>query len=182
MVLSQMPQDPLLDEKIVGALRRLLQEEAENLISEKIAQFVRENELRAKELSLLERIIRVEEELKALRQIEADRFQAINDRFVSMDKRFEALQREMQARFEAMDERFKAIDKRFEAMDKRFEALQREMQARFEAMDERFRAIDERFRAMDKRFEAMDKRFTFMQWTMGIGFSFLAVLIGIIKF
>ncbi len=164
MSLAQIPEDHPLDEKIIATLRRLMREEAQSLIGEKIVEFVRANEQRAKELSLLERIIRVEEELKALRQIEADRFLAINDRFVSIDKRFEA----MDKRFEAMDKRFETIEKRFEAMDKRFEALQREIQARFEAVD--------------KRFEAMDKRFTMLQWTMGIGFSFLAVLIGILKF
>ena len=105
-------------------------------IRDELERFVLSNEQRAKELSLLERVIRVEEELKALREIEAARFEAI-------EKRFEALQKEMNARFEAMD--------------KRFEALQREMNARFEAVD--------------KRFEAMDKRFTFLQWIVGIGFS-----------
>ncbi|MEJ5349128.1 MAG: hypothetical protein WHS46_10640 [Desulfosoma sp.] len=189
MSLSQIPENPPLNEEIIATLRRLVQEEAQSLIGEKIVEFVRANEQRAKELSLLERIIRVEEELKALRQIEADRFQAINDRFVSLDKRFEALLREIQAHFEAVDKRFEATDKRFEALmreiqarfeavDKRFEAMDK----RFEAMDKRFEAMEKRFEAVDKRFEAMDKRFTMLQWTMGIGFSFLAVLIGILKF
>ena len=82
------------------------------------------NEQRAKELSLMERVIKVEEELKSLREIESARFEA-------MEKRFETLQREMNARFEAME-------KRFEAMDKRFESLQREMNARFEAIEKKF--------------------------------------------
>jgi len=64
-----------------------------------IEEFVRKNELRTKELSLMERIIRVEEELKALREIEASRFEAI-------EKRIEALQRGMDRRFEAVDKRF----------------------------------------------------------------------------
>ena len=121
-----------------------------SFIREELERFVLTNEQRAKELSLMERVIKVEEELKSLREIESARFEA-------MEKRFETLQREMNARFEAMEKRFETMEKRFEAIDKRFEALQREMNARFEAMD--------------KRFEAMDKRFTFLQWFVGIGFS-----------
>ena len=55
--------------------------------------------IKAKELSLIERVIRVEEELKALKEIE-------------------------KARFESMETRFEAIDTRFEAMEKRFTTLQ----------------------------------------------------------
>ncbi len=130
--------------------RELLQ----NLVAETVARFVQVNEQRARELALMERVVRVEEELKALREIELARFEA-------MEKRFEALQREMNARFEAMD-------KRFEAMEKRFEALQREMNARFEAMD--------------KRFEAVERRLTFTQWMMGVGFTFIAFLITLAQF
>ncbi|SHF22314.1 hypothetical protein SAMN02745206_01557 [Desulfacinum infernum DSM 9756] len=186
MVTTDVPGNQPLDEKMLAALRAVLQQDVERLVKEKIADFVRQNELRAKELSLMERIVRVEEELKALREIESGRFE-------TMEKRFEALQREMTARFEASD-------KRFEAMDKRFESLQREMHARFEAVDKRFEAMEKRFEAMDKRFEslqremharfetvdkrfeAMDRRFASLQWTMGIGFSFLTVLMGLLKF
>ncbi|WP_153303649.1 hypothetical protein [Caldimicrobium thiodismutans] len=45
-----------------------------------------------KELSLIERVVRVEEELKALREF--------------VERRFEALQREMDRRFEALERRF----------------------------------------------------------------------------
>jgi len=63
-------------------------------------------------------------------------------------------------------------------MDRRFEAINE----RFEAMDRRFEVINERFEAMDRRFEAIERRFTFMQWFMGVGFSFLAILIAIVRF
>ena len=125
-----------------------------SFIREELERFVLTNEQRAKELSLMERVIKVEEELKSLREIESARFEA-------MEKRFETLQREMNARFEAME-------KRFEAIDKRFEALQREMNARFEAMDKRFESLQ---REMNARFEAIEKKFTFLQWFVGIGFS-----------
>jgi len=134
-----------------------------------IEDFVRKNEERARELSLIERVIRVEEELKSLREIESARFEA-------SEKRFEALQREMNARFEAME-------KRFEAMDKRFEALQREMNARFEAVEKRFEALQRemnaRFEAVDKRFEAVERRLNFMQWFMGAGFTVVSILIAL---
>ena len=138
------------------------------LIAEQLSAFIREHELKAKEISLIERIIRVEEELKAQREIIA------------------SLQREMNARFEAMEKRFEAMEKRFEAMDSRFEALQREMDRRFEAlqreMDKRFEAVDKRFEAMDKRFDSLEKRLSFLQWLMAGGFTFVSILITLINF
>ncbi|WP_319559808.1 hypothetical protein [Marispirochaeta sp.] len=74
-----------------------------------------------REMGLMERSIRIEEELKAQRQVMETRFEA-------MDKRFEALQELMETRFEAVDKRFEAIQKqmdvRFEAVDKRFTSMQ----------------------------------------------------------
>ena len=87
---------------------------------------------------LLERMVRVEEELKAQRTL--------------MDERFGF----MASRFEAVDKRFEAIDKRFEAVDKRFEELIGQMNARFEAVDSRF---EELIGQMNARFEAVDSRF-----------------------
>ena len=84
-----------------------------SLVTEQVEAYVREHEIKAKEFSLLERIIRVEEELKAQREIIA------------------SLQREMGARFEAMNE---AMEKQFEVVDKRFEALEREMDKKFESV------------------------------------------------
>ena len=76
------------------------------IVTEQVEAYVREHEIKAKEFSLLERIIRVEEELKAQREIIA------------------SLQREMGARFEAVDKRFEAMDKRFESVEKRLSFLQ----------------------------------------------------------
>ncbi len=95
--------------------RKLLKE----AISEELARFVRDQEERAGKVSLIERMVRVEEALLAL-------------------------QREMNARFEVVDKRFEAVDKRFETVDKRFEALQREMDKRFEAMHVRFESLEKR--------------------------------------
>jgi hypothetical protein len=143
----------------------------ESRMQQAIEEYVERNELRVKELSLIERVVRVEEELRALREIS-------EAKFIASEKRFESLQREMIARFEAMD-------KRFEAMDTRFESLQREMIARFEAVDKRFEAVDKRFeslqREMDARFEAMDKRFSAVQWMIGIVVGVPAIAITIIQ-
>jgi hypothetical protein len=84
-------------------------------------------------MGLMERSIRIEEELKAQRQV---------------------------------------METRFEAMDKRFEALQELMETRFEAIQKQ----------MDVRFEAVDKRFTSMQWMMGLGFTLMAALMGVLNF
>jgi len=53
---------------------------------------LRQSEIKAKELSLIERVIRVEEELKALKEIEKARFEAMETRFEAMEKRFTTLQ------------------------------------------------------------------------------------------
>ncbi len=147
----------------------ITREEVEKIVAEKVKEaleeFVRKGEEKIKELSLIERIIRVEEELKALREIEQARFEA-------SEKRFEALQREIKAGFEA-------FEKRFEASEKRFEALQREMNTRFEALQ---REMDARFNATDKRFEALEKRLSFTQWIMIIGFTLIGTLITIANF
>ena len=67
-------------------------------------------------LQLLERMVRVEEELKAQREL-------------------------MTVRFDAADRRFEAVDQRFEAVDRRFEDLIGYMNGRFEAVDKRFGTI-----------------------------------------
>lgn len=62
---------------------------------------------------LLERMVRVEEELKGM-----------GARF---EREFAAQRELMVARFEAVDKRFESVDKRFETMDKRFEDMQRRL-------------------------------------------------------
>uniref|UniRef100_A0A831ZYW8 DUF1640 domain-containing protein n=1 Tax=Desulfacinum infernum TaxID=35837 RepID=A0A831ZYW8_9BACT len=128
MSLSSQTEDAVLEQKIAAVVHQILQREGEQLFAEKIAAFVQENERRARELALMERGVRVEEELKALREIQNVHFNAAGKRFEAMDKRFEALQREMTTRFEAlqreMTAHFEAVDQRFEAMDKRFRSLE----------------------------------------------------------
>ncbi|MCS7279177.1 MAG: hypothetical protein NZ530_03835 [Thermodesulfobacteriaceae bacterium] len=133
-----------------GKLRSLLLSLIEEVVKEKLAEFVVEHEKKAKDISIMERLLRLEEELKALRELE--------------ERRFEALLREMNARFEAMNTRFEALQKE---INTRFEALQKEMNTRFEAMN--------------SRFEALERRFNFLQWLIIGGFSFLGILLTLIK-
>jgi hypothetical protein len=63
---------------------------------------------------------------------------------------------EMRHGFDSMDKRFESMDKRFESMDKRFDDL---------------------IHQIDKRFDQVDKRFSSIQWFMGIGFTFFALII-----
>jgi flagellar capping protein FliD len=102
---------------------------------------------RDRDLELTERIVRVEEEVKSLREVMEVRFEAV-------DSRFDALESHVESRFEAIDARFEAVDARFDSMESRFET----------------------------RFEEIDKRFTHMQWTIGLGFTLLAALMGVFNF
>ncbi len=93
-------------------IERILESKAASLISKAVEDYIRRNEERAREFSLLERIVRVEEELKALREIQLSLLREMNARFEAMDKRFEAMEKANQQRFEAMEKRFEALDKR----------------------------------------------------------------------
>ena len=84
-----------LKEELTPIIKSMIQDEVQANIKANVEEFIRQNELRAKELSLLERIVRVEEELKALRQ-------TMEIRFESMEKRFEA-------RFESIEKRFTSL-------------------------------------------------------------------------
>jgi hypothetical protein len=91
------------------------------------------------------------------------------DGFARMDKRFEDL--------------IHYMDKRFEQMDKRFEELIHHTDSRFQDL---IHQMDKRFEQVDKRFEDlihhMDKRFSLIQWTMGIGFTMITILMSVYQF
>ncbi|MCS7206088.1 MAG: hypothetical protein NZ853_10365 [Leptospiraceae bacterium] len=117
---------PIEDEKILEDFKNMLKQEVLVTIEEKIKEEF-DKRLKTKRKSskvmkiLIKNLIRIEEELKAQREIQDKRFEAINarfeaidDRFVSMNSRFESLQREMNARFEAMNTRFETLQNRNE--------------------------------------------------------------------
>jgi len=70
-----------------------------------------------------ERVVRVEEELKASRNLMAQGFEYMEKRFEQVDKRFDEMRSDMLSRFEQVDKRFEQVDKRFEQVDKRFEQV-----------------------------------------------------------
>lgn len=72
---------------------------------------------------LLERMTRVEHELKLQREVMVERFKVVDERF------------------KAMGERFKAVDERFKAVDRRFADMQASMDRRFEDMHRRFNGM-----------------------------------------
>ena len=111
--------------------------------------------LRSADISsqLLERMVRVEEELKSQRELFAGRFAAVDERFATMDQRFTDMQTYM--------------DKRFTSMDQRFTDLQTSTDKRFTSMDRRFTDMQ----------TYMDKRFSAMQWTMMIGFTIITAAV-----
>ncbi|TVQ19941.1 MAG: hypothetical protein EA382_15805 [Spirochaetaceae bacterium] len=153
---------------------------------------------------LLERMVRVEEELKAQRELMRDRFDAMDQRFIDMrahsDARFEAMDQRFVAMRAHSDARFEAMEQRFVAMDQRFIDMRAYTDARFDAVDARFDAADKRFDAADKRFDdalahsdarfqAVDKRFDDVQasfartqWLIGLGFVMLTAAITVFGF
>ena len=97
---------------------------------------------------LMERVVRIEEELKSQRELMKVRFEA-------MDQRFEDMQTTMNQRFEAADRRFEdmqtTMNQRFEAVDRRFEDMQTTMNQRFEDL-----------------LGFLNKRFGVLQWGIGL--------------
>ena len=96
-------------------------------LRELVVEMVPQPELGGIGTQLLERMVRVEEELKAQRTL-------------------------MDERFGFMERRFIAMDNRFEAVDKRFEDLIGQMNARFETADRR---IEESNAHTDSRFRTL---------------------------
>ncbi len=62
-----------------------------------------------RDIELRERTVRVEEELKAQREL-------MREGFAQTEKRFELMQEQMDRRFDEVDKRFEQVDKRFEDM------------------------------------------------------------------
>jgi hypothetical protein len=112
----------------------------------------------AQTLSPRSELLRVLEEIRAVREDFGRRFEAI-------DQRFRALQEEMDRRFEAMDQRFRVLqeemDRRFEAMDQRFRALQEDMDRRFALQAELLRQHGRELRTLRVGFGSLGRRLGF---------------------
>jgi chaperonin cofactor prefoldin len=116
---------------------------------------------------LLERVVRIESELRSGHQI-------MEKGFAMMEKRFEQVEK----RFEQVDKRFEQIDKRFEQVDKRFEELRTDMNTRFEVQDKRFEVQDKRFEElradMNARFEENSRA---RNWWLGISTLLITLVV-----
>ena len=79
---------------------------------------------------LLERAVRVEEELKHQRLLMRESFEQFEKRFEQVDKRFEQVDKrfeQIERHFDQVDKRFEQFDKRFEQVDKRLDLQQQEI-------------------------------------------------------
>ena len=109
---------------------------------------------------LMERVVRVEEELKAQREILLTHVETSDRRFGDMNRRFEDANR-----------RFDDVNQRFEDVNKRFDDV-----------NERFDDVNKRFNDVNKRFDDNNKRHTTTQWAVGIGFVVLTALVTVYQF
>lgn len=73
-----------------------------------LAEFARNAGITFSDRQVLDRILVVEQELKAQREL-------MQQGFEQVDKRFESMQHQMDKRFEQVDKRFEQVDKRFSA-------------------------------------------------------------------
>jgi septin family protein len=149
-------------------------------VKQHIGQWLAEVTPPAYDPRLLERIVRVEEELRHQREL-------MEQGFNLMEKRFEEMYKNTNARFEQMERNTNA---RFEQMERntnaRFEELRQDMNTRFEQMDKRFEQMDKRFEQMDKntnaRFDALTRRIDrFMIWSFGLTVTTAGVIIAVLK-
>ena len=96
-------------------------------LRELVEEMVPHVELGGVGVQLLERMVRVEEELRAQRTLMDERFTFMAQRFAAVDQRFEESRAHSDKRFEAVDQRFEESrahsDKRFDDLNARFTAL-----------------------------------------------------------
>ena len=102
---------------------------------------------------LMERMVRVEEELKAQREL-------------------------LLAHVEASERRFEDIDRRFEDINRRCD----DVNNRFEAVNKRFDDVNKRFEDLNRRFDDNSKRHTATQWFVGAGFLVVTTLLSLFQF
>ena len=149
-------------------IRKIVREVLEKELDVYLARYTAGREEEYNRLAILQHLTRLEEELKAQRELMEKRFGAV-------DKRFEDLYRYLETRFAGIDKRFEAVDKRFEDINKRFE----EVNKRFEDVNKRFEDINKRFEDM---LHYVDRRFNQLTWLISTMFALLATLITVFRF
>ncbi len=149
---------------------------------------------------LLERVFRVEEELKAGREVMIARFEASDRRFESIDLRIGDLIKTVDECFrsaaKATDDRFtdlnKTMDDRFNSltktMDERFRSAAKATDVRFadliKTMDDRFNSLtktmDDRFTSLDDRFAGINRHIGVVKWFVISSFVVLGSIISLV--
>ena len=116
---------------------------------------------------LLERVLRIEEELKAGREVMIAKFEASDRRFESIDLRIGDL-------IKTMDDRFRTAAK---TSDDRFNSL-------IKTIDDRFRtaakASDDRFAGLDDRFARINRHIGVVKWFVISSFVVLGSIISLV--
>jgi len=124
--------ETLTENKVREIIEKYLNEKLDNIVK----KYSQEREIPEK-LSLLERAIRVEEELKTQRDLMEKSFELIEKRFEQVYKSFELIEK----RFEQVDKRFEQIEKRFEQVDKRFDLVDKRIDELRNYTDKRFKLL-----------------------------------------
>jgi flagellar capping protein FliD len=97
--------------------------------------------------------VHIESKIDWLQNTMNIRFEAVIERFNSVDKRFDDFTANI-------DKRFEAIDKRFDAMDKRFDDFTANMNKRFEEFTANIdKRLNEFSANINARFDDLNKRF-----------------------
>ena len=109
---------------------------------------------------LMERMVRIEEELKAQRELLLAHVEASDRRFEDIDRRFE----DTNKRFDDVNKRFDDVSKRFDDVNKRFED------------------VNKRFEDVNRRFDDNNRRHSTTQWFVGAGFLVVTTLISLYQF
>jgi DNA anti-recombination protein RmuC len=142
-------------------------------------EFVTHSEFRGFVTETRTGFVHIESKIDWLQNTMNIRFEAMTERFNSVDKRFDDFTANIDKRFEAMDKRFDDftanIDKRFEAMDKRFDDFTANMNKRFEEFTAN---INFRFDDLNKRFD--DANTKSHREFVGIMLGFLSINLVII--
>nr|VFJ50237.1 MAG: Maltoporin N-terminal extension [Candidatus Kentron sp. FM]VFJ52822.1 MAG: Maltoporin N-terminal extension [Candidatus Kentron sp. FM]VFK09056.1 MAG: Maltoporin N-terminal extension [Candidatus Kentron sp. FM] len=116
---------------------------------------------RISDREIIERLTRLEEGQRAMREYIDQRFSAVDERFSSIEQRLSAV-----------EQRLSAVEQRLSAMEQRFSA----MEQRFSAMEQRFPAMEQRFSAMQAH---LDKRMD-AQWQLTL--VLITAIFGLIGF
>jgi len=98
---------------------QIVEEVLEKRLGDYLSRYMADREKEYEKIGLLERLIRLEEEIRAQRELMEAKFEAVDRRFEAIDRRFE----DINVRFEDVNKRFEDVNRRFEDMARRFTML-----------------------------------------------------------